>query len=106
MSETPRLPIWSTQLMQIPFLKAHGAKNDFLLTSASDVPAGVPHADLARAICDRHTGIGADGWLVLGEMNDAQRSRLSQLERQRRLDDETLTSAVLAVRLSGRDNWK
>jgi diaminopimelate epimerase len=49
--------------MTIPFLKAHGAKNDFLLTAAADVPPGVPHADLARAICDRHTGIGADGWL-------------------------------------------
>jgi diaminopimelate epimerase len=52
--------------MQIPFLKAHGAKNDFLLTSAADVPARVSHADLARAICDRHTGIGADGWLQVG----------------------------------------
>jgi len=49
--------------MTIPFLKAHGAKNDFLLTASADVPAGVPPADLARAICDRHTGIGADGWL-------------------------------------------
>ena len=46
--------------------------------------------------------IGDDGWLVLGEMNDAQRSRLSTLERQGRLDDETLNSAVLATRL-GRD---
>ncbi|MCU1276008.1 MAG: diaminopimelate epimerase [Bryobacterales bacterium] len=52
--------------MQIPFVKAHGAKNDFLLTSAADVPESVPHADLARAICDRHTGIGADGWLQVG----------------------------------------
>jgi diaminopimelate epimerase len=52
--------------MQIPFLKAHGAKNDFLLTSAADVPVNVSHADLARAICDRHTGIGADGWLQVG----------------------------------------
>jgi hypothetical protein len=43
--------------------------------------------------------IGADGWLVLGEMNHAQRSRLSTLERQGRLDDETLKSVVLAVRL-------
>jgi len=49
--------------MTIPFLKAHGAKNDFLLTAAPDVPQGVPPAELARAICDRHTGIGADGWL-------------------------------------------
>src|ERR1700747_2291483 len=51
--------------MKIPFLKAHGAKNDFLLTSVSDVPDAVPAADLARAICDRHTGIGADGWIVV-----------------------------------------
>jgi DNA-binding transcriptional ArsR family regulator len=42
--------------------------------------------------------IGDDGWLVLGEMSDAQRARLSTLERQRCLDDETLQSAVLAVR--------
>ena len=42
--------------------------------------------------------IGDDGWLVLGEMSDAQRARLSTLERQGRLDDETLGSAVLAIR--------
>jgi hypothetical protein len=42
--------------------------------------------------------IGDDGWLVLGEMNDAQRSRPSTLERQGRLDDETLRTAVLATR--------
>ncbi len=49
--------------LKIPFLKAHGAKNDFLLTPAAGVPAGPPLAELARAVCDRHTGIGADGWL-------------------------------------------
>ena len=51
--------------MKIPFLKAHGAKNDFLLTPAAGVPAGLPQEELARAICDRHTGIGADGWIVV-----------------------------------------
>jgi hypothetical protein len=45
--------------------------------------------------------IGDDGWIVLGEMNDAQRSRLSTLERQGRLDDETLMNAVLGVRVMG-----
>jgi diaminopimelate epimerase len=50
-------------MLKIPFLKAHGAKNDFLLTPVADLPAGEPLAELARAICDRHTGIGADGWL-------------------------------------------
>jgi hypothetical protein len=43
--------------------------------------------------------IGDDGWLLLGEMNDAQRSRLSTLERQGCLDDATLMNAVLEIRL-------
>jgi diaminopimelate epimerase len=55
--------------MTIPFLKAHGAKNDFLLTSVDAVPSGVVMADAARAICDRHTGIGADGWLLVGPVD-------------------------------------
>jgi hypothetical protein len=45
--------------------------------------------------------IGNNGWLVLGEMNDAQRSRLTTLERQGRLDDETLRNAILEIRLGG-----
>lgn len=42
--------------------------------------------------------IGPDGWLILGDMNDHQRSHLSKLERQGRLDDKTLGEAVLAAR--------
>ncbi len=50
--------------MKIPFTKAHGAKNDFLLTWDARAPeAGRPA--LARAICDRHTGPGADGWILV-----------------------------------------
>lgn len=52
--------------MKIPYLKAHGAKNDFLLTPVAALPGGVVMADVARAICDRHTGVGADGWLHVG----------------------------------------
>ena len=48
--------------MSIPFCKAHGAGNDFLLTWAHESPA-LP--EIARAICDRHTGIGADGWILV-----------------------------------------
>jgi diaminopimelate epimerase len=52
--------------MQIPFTKAHGAQNDFLLTWEEQVPHGIPDlACLARAICDRNTGVGADGWIVV-----------------------------------------
>src|SRR6202795_3361909 len=50
--------------MTIPFTKAHGAGNDFLLTWADRVPAG-ELAAMARAICNRHTGIGADGWMLV-----------------------------------------
>src|SRR5947209_10848978 len=50
--------------MRIPFTKAHGAGNDFLLTWADQAPAdGLPA--IARAICERHTGIGADGWMLV-----------------------------------------
>jgi diaminopimelate epimerase len=50
--------------MRVPFTKAHGAGNDFLLTWAGDAPRdGLP--EMARAICDRHTGVGADGWMLV-----------------------------------------
>ncbi len=50
--------------MTIPFTKAHGAGNDFLLSWADQVPAGdLPR--MARAICHRHTGVGGDGWMLL-----------------------------------------
>jgi diaminopimelate epimerase len=50
--------------MTIPFIKAHGAGNDFLLSWAERVPARDLPA-MARAICNRHTGIGADGWILI-----------------------------------------
>ena len=50
--------------MKIPFTKAHGAKNDFLLTWQRDAPPA-DRAGIARAICDRHTGVGADGWMLV-----------------------------------------
>jgi diaminopimelate epimerase len=52
--------------MPIPFTKAHGAGNDFLLSWAEQVPA-VDLPSTARAICDRHTGIGADGWMLISD---------------------------------------
>lgn len=55
--------------MKIPFLKAHGAKNDFLLTWTDDAPTE-RRPEVARAICDRHTGVGADGWLLVGRVHE------------------------------------
>jgi len=51
--------------MEIAFTKAHGARNDFLLTWRETLPAALDLTSAARAICDRHTGVGADGWLLV-----------------------------------------
>jgi diaminopimelate epimerase len=64
--------------VKIRFTKAHGAKNDFLLTWRGDVPGDVSdevHIDypaIARAICNRYTGIGADGWMLVDPPADAE----------------------------------
>ncbi len=56
--------------MIIPFTKAHGAHNDFLLTWQRDLPQdALDLVEIARAICDRRTGVGADGWLLVEERN-------------------------------------
>lgn len=64
--------------MKIPFTKAHGVKNDFLLTWRKDAPDDDRPA-LARAICDRHTGIGADGWMLVDPPTDADAEGAIQL---------------------------
>lgn len=56
--------------MTISFFKAHGARNDFLLSWRSGLPCD-PSPALARALCDRHAGLGADGWIVLSPSEEA-----------------------------------
>jgi diaminopimelate epimerase len=67
--------------MKIPFTKAHGARNDFLFTwrERAPDPGTSDHAALARAICDRHTGIGADGWMLVDRASDADAEGTIQL---------------------------
>jgi diaminopimelate epimerase len=50
--------------MTIPFRKMHGLGNDFIVFDARSRPLDVTAAD-ARALTDRHTGIGADTIVVL-----------------------------------------
>ena len=45
------------------FTKAHAYGNDFLYVRTPDA-AGAPLETLARELCDRHTGVGADGLIV------------------------------------------
>jgi diaminopimelate epimerase len=52
------------QTMKIPFFKLHGAKNDFLLTYRELAP-NTRLPETAVAICDRYTGVGADGWMLV-----------------------------------------
>jgi diaminopimelate epimerase len=48
----------------LPFVKLHGTANDFVYVDARRGIPGDP-ADLARRLCDRHRGIGADGLILL-----------------------------------------
>ncbi|MEP6715719.1 MAG: diaminopimelate epimerase [Terriglobia bacterium] len=50
--------------MKVPFVKLHGAGNDFLLTETALAPAQNLES-IAIAICDRHTGVGGDGWMLI-----------------------------------------
>jgi diaminopimelate epimerase len=44
----------------IPFTKAHASGNDFLIVT-EEAAQGRDPAELSRRLCDRHTGVGADG---------------------------------------------
>jgi diaminopimelate epimerase len=62
-------------MMEIPFTKLHGAENDFLLTWADQADSeNLP--EVARRICARTTGIGADGWMVVRAAPGGLQTRL------------------------------
>ena len=51
-------------MAEIRFAKAHGLGNDYLVIEESALGARLP-SDVARAICHRNTGVGADGIAVV-----------------------------------------
>jgi diaminopimelate epimerase len=59
----------------VPMAKGHAYGNDFLLARESDVH-GRNLPALARAACDRHEGIGADGLMIYGQATSSLRMRL------------------------------
>ena len=56
----------------LPFSKAHAYGNDFLYVRAADLE-GREHGPAAIRLCDRHTGIGADGLIVYEPTRAARR---------------------------------
>ncbi|MGB7218236.1 MAG: diaminopimelate epimerase [Vicinamibacterales bacterium] len=57
------------------FLKAHAYGNDFLYVAKEAARGRSPEA-LARALCDRHTGIGADGLILYERAADGASMQL------------------------------
>ena len=58
------------------FSKAHAYGNDFLYIRSRDVDSGVALDALARDLCERHTGIGADGLILYEPTPDGASMRL------------------------------
>lgn len=52
------------------FVKSHGLGNDYLVIDPRDVPFAIT-PEAARLLCDRHTGVGSDGILVVSEPSGA-----------------------------------
>jgi diaminopimelate epimerase len=63
-------------MITIPFAKLHGAENDFLLTWGTEVPESRDLPEVARRICARTIGVGADGWMLVWPAEGGLRTRL------------------------------
>jgi diaminopimelate epimerase len=57
-------------MREIPFTKAHGCGNDFLIVPGTPDEFARPE-EFVRAICDRHYGLGADGVYFLSPLPQA-----------------------------------
>jgi diaminopimelate epimerase len=58
------------------FVKAHAFGNDFLLVREADVAPGADRASLARDLCERHRGVGADGLILYSDIPYGARMHL------------------------------
>lgn len=62
--------------MSVTVVKAHAFGNDFLLVEEGEVLPDINRAAFARAVCERHRGIGADGLIVYQGTRGAVRMSL------------------------------
>jgi diaminopimelate epimerase len=61
----------------IPFVKMHGIGNDFVMIDAVRNPLDAGRiADLARAMCDRRFGVGADGLILIANGRETLAMRM------------------------------
>ncbi len=58
------------EIMKIKFKKMHGAGNDFVvMTYANELPKDLEN--LSKSMCDRHFGVGADGFMIAAPSENA-----------------------------------
>jgi diaminopimelate epimerase len=57
-------------------VKAQALGNDFLLLDSRDVRRGVDVPHLARTLCERHRGVGADGLIIFETVAEATSMQL------------------------------
>jgi diaminopimelate epimerase len=63
-------------MTSLTLTKAHAYGNDFLLIDGQQIGAGVDVSDLARRVCTRHRGIGADGLILFWRTHGGAAMRL------------------------------
>lgn len=54
----------------IPFTKAHGVGNDFVIFDAEHCPDTIRDPGFIQRVCDRHKGVGADGILIVSPSDE------------------------------------
>jgi diaminopimelate epimerase len=87
----------------LPFVKAHAFGNDFLYVTDDDA-AGREPAALARALCERHAGVGADGLILFHPTARGAAMRLFNADGSYSEVSGNGVRALGAVLLEGRAN--
>jgi len=59
-------------MLQLPFIKMHGAENDYIFFDGFESPLPPRIEELAPQICQRHSHIGADGIITMRRPADAE----------------------------------
>ena len=94
MSENPS--IWGA-LAGLTLTKGHGTGNDFIFLTDENAEIALTPELVARA-CDRHFGIGADGF-IRAARSTASRAGQKLLEEHRTLSGSWTTATVTALSL-------